>query len=206
MKPSTASLAAEIASQPTAYIGEAAFAGNLAEGEAIRDLDFDACTFTGDLEGGRLVGCTFTECEFVGANLSRVDLTDSRFIDCTFTGCKVLAVNFAVMGVGAVSANPVTFERCQLDLATFQGLDARGFVFRECGLVEVDFSGADLRRASFVGSRLDGARLVRCDLREADFREATGYAIDVRDCQVKGARFSAAEALALLDPFHLRID
>jgi uncharacterized protein YjbI with pentapeptide repeats len=94
----------------------------------------------------------------------------------------------------------------QLDLATFQGLDARGFVFRECGLVEVDFSEADLRRASFVGSRLDGARLVRCDLREADFREATGYAIDVRDCQVKGARFSAAEALSLLDHFRVRID
>jgi hypothetical protein len=36
--------------------------------------------------------------------------------------------------------------------------------------------------------------------------KATGYAIDVRDCQVKGARFSAAEALSLLDPFRVRID
>ena len=206
MNPATASLAADIASHGAAYISEASFSGGLGEGEIVRSVDFDECTFTGSLEGGRLVGCTFTECEFVGANLSRVDLTDSRFIDCTFTGCKVLAVNFAVMGTGVVSATPVTFERCQFELSTFQGLDARGFAFRECGLVEVDFSEADLRRASFVDSRLDGARFTRSDLREADFRGATGYAIDVRDSRVKGARFSAGEALGLLEPFGIELD
>lgn len=206
MRPGAGSLAAELASQPTAYVSGVAFSGGLEEGETVRGMDFEECTFSGDLEGGRFVSCTFTECEFTGANLSRLDLTDSRFIDCRFVGCKVLAVNFALMAVGTVSAEPVVFERCQLDLSSFQGMAASGFVFEGCGLVEVDFAEAVLRRARFAGSRLEGARFVRCDLREADFRGATGYAIDVRENRVQGAHFSAGEALALLDAFAIVLD
>lgn len=200
------SLAAQLRELDPTFVVDTEFSGDLAEGEVLRGVEADSCTFTGRFEGAALRDCTFTECAFVGANLSRLDLTDTRFVDCTFSRCKVLAVNFTVMGVGAISANPVTFEGSQLDYSTFQELDAVGFVFRECSMVEVDFSHAVLRRAVFAGSRLDRARFGGADLRDADLRGATGYAIDVRDTQIKGARFSAPDVLALLDPFGIVVD
>jgi uncharacterized protein YjbI with pentapeptide repeats len=92
-----------------------------------------------------------------------------------------------------------------LDLASFQEVDATGFAFLECSLREVDFASATLRRARFSGSRLDGARFAGADLRDADLTSATGYAIDPRHTRVTGARFSAPDALALLDPFDIVI-
>ena len=46
----------------------------------------------------------------------------------------------------------------------------------------------------------------RCDLQKADFREATGYRIDPSDNQMKGARFSFPDVIALLNGFGLVIE
>jgi len=69
-------------------------------------------------------------------------------------------------------------------------------------VVDAALSG-DLAR--FCGSRLDGARFCGADLREADLSGATGYAIDPRETRVKGARFTAPDVLARLDPFDIVI-
>jgi fluoroquinolone resistance protein len=200
------SLLDELAGHDAACLTDLTFAGDLLEGETVRGLEADGCTFTGSLEGAAVRSSTLTECAFTGANLSRVDLTDTRLVDCTFSRCKILAVNFAATGVGAISATPVVFESCQLDYSSFQDVDAAGFVFRDCSLREVDFTGARLQRAVFTGCRLEGARFARADLSESDLREATGYAIDPRETKLRGARFSPADALALLAPFGIVVD
>ncbi len=60
--------------------------------------------------------------------------------------------------------------------------------FYQTQLVGADFSKSDLRGTVFNGA----------DLREVDFRGAVNYFIDVKLTNVKKAKFSMPEGLALL--------
>ena len=124
------SLRAEVGD--TAYVSSTRLTGGLDEGEVLRGVDFDDCTFAGNvLVGAQLVGCTFTKCTFTGVGLSRADMTDSRFAECAFNESRLLGVNFAIGHTGTLSA-PFRFERCRLDYASFRGLDVTGSVWRDC--------------------------------------------------------------------------
>lgn len=180
---------------------------SLEPGEVLRGLDVVDGVLDGlSWESAKVVGCTFEECTFTGCNLSMTELTDSRFVDCTFVGCKMLAVNWAATGAGSLLAQPLRFERCRLDGASFAGLDLTGFTFRDCQLVDVDFSESELRRVDFAGSTLAGARFVGSDLRDADLRGTVGLSLDPRDAKLKGARIDLDAAPGLLDVFGLTFD
>ena len=67
-------------------------------------------------------------------------------------------------------------------------------------------SRLQLAGADFRGVVLSSTAFSRCDLQKADFREATGYRIDPSDNQMKGARFSFLDVIALLNGFGLVIE
>ena len=138
------------------------------------------------LEGAVLRGCSFTECAFVGCNLNRVDLVGSRFTDCTFVDCTALAVTWTRAAPAPLSARPWDFERCRLDLASFQEGALAGSRLVDCSLREADFGGADAQGVDFGGSGLAGAVFVGTDLRAASLLGASGYVFDPSENRVAG--------------------
>jgi uncharacterized protein YjbI with pentapeptide repeats len=78
--------------------------------------------------------------------------------------------------------------------------------FLDCVIKSTDFINIDLSSADFSGSDLQGSRFHGANLGKARFSTAFNYVIDPTCNQVKQARFSAPEALALLVPFGIKLD
>ena len=172
----------------------------LAAGQVLEGVDVEGCRFEGCvLEGAVLQGCTFTDSVFAGCNLSRVDLDGSRFIDCRFVDSKALAVVWSRARRAELSVRPWDFERCRLDLASFQEGSVAGSRFSDCSLRESDFAASDCRGVDFGGSDLTGAVFVGTDLRGASLVGAGGYAFDPSQNRVAGLRVEAGGAVALVE-------
>ena len=175
------------------YAAGDTFTEGLAPGEVLEGIEFEGCRFDGAvLEGAVLRGCTFTECVFTACNLNRVDLDGSRFTDCTFVDCTALAVTWTRAAVAPLSARPWDFERCRLDLASFQEAAMAGSRLVDCSLREADFGGADAQGVDLGGSGLAGAVFVGTDLRAASLLGATGYVFDPSENRVRGLRLDAS--------------
>ncbi len=181
------------------YAADLTVTEGLSPGEVLDGVELEGCRFErAVLEGAVLRDCTVTECVLTGCNLNRVDLTGSRFVDCTFVECTALAVTWTRAGAAPLSARPWDFERCRLDLASFQEGALADSRFAGCSLREADFGGADCRRVDFGGSELTGAVFVGTDLREASLVDAVGYAFDPSQNRVQGLRVEALGAAGLL--------
>ncbi|GAA4402198.1 pentapeptide repeat-containing protein [Fodinibacter luteus] len=171
----------------------------LAPGEVLEGVELEGCRFERSvLEGAVLRGCTFTDCVFVGCNLNRVDVLGSRFVDCRFVECTALAVTWSRAAEAALSSRPWDFEKCRLDLASFQNAVLTGSRFDGCSLREADLSGADARDVDFGDCELGGAVFAGTDLRGASLLGATGYVLDPTDNRVRGLRVDAFGAAGLL--------
>jgi fluoroquinolone resistance protein len=181
------------------YAADLTITEGLAPGAVLEGVELEGCRFDGSMmEGAALRGCTFTDCVFTGCNLSRVDLDASRLVDCRFVDCKALAVVWTRVAPAALSARPWDFERCRLDLASFQEGELAGSRMVDCSLREADFAGADCRAVDFAQSDLAGAVFVGTDLRGAGLVGATGYAFDPSRNRVHGMKVDDTGATGLL--------
>ena len=181
------------------YAADLTLTEGLAPGEVLEGVELEGCRFDGSvMEGAALRGCTFTDCVFTRCNLSRVDLAGSRLVDCRFLDCKALAVVWTRAAPAALSARPWDFERCRLDLASFQEGELAGSRMVGCSLREADFGRADCRAVDFAASDLAGAVFVDTDLRGASLVGASGYAFDPSRSRVRGLRVDEAGATGLL--------
>ena len=155
-------------------------------------VELEGCRFErAVLEGAVLRGCTFTRVRVLGCNLNRVDLAGSRFVDCTFVDCTALAVTWTRAAEAALSARPWDFERCRLDLASFQEAAMAGSRLVDCSLREADFGGADAQRVDFGGSGWPARCSWGPTCAEASLLGATGYAFDPSENRVRGLRVDA---------------
>ena len=166
----------------------------------LEGVELEGCRFDGSvMEGAALRGCTFTDCVFTGCNLSRVDLDGSRLVDCRFVDCKALAVVWTRAAPAALSARPWDFERCRLDLASFQEGRARrqpdGRLLAARGGLRV---ARTAEPSTSPASDLAGAVFVDTDLRGASLVGASGYAFDPSRNRVRGLRVDEAGATGLL--------
>ena len=71
---------------------------------------------------------------------------------------------------------------------------------------EVDFYEANLKKAYFNNSVLTQTIFNKANLTDADFRGARDYFINLRETNIKKAKFSMPEALALLYSLEIIID
>ena len=97
-------------------------------------------------------------------------------------------------------------EQCEFRYNEFSGMALKQFDFSKCTFGDCVFDDCKLAGADFRGVALSSTAFSRCDLQKADFREATGYRIDPSDNQMKGARFSFPDVIALLNGFGLVIE
>ena len=202
----TASLVDRVA-ESDGYLVDVIVGEGLEPGEVLEGAELESCRFErAVLEGAVLRGCTFTDCAFTGCNLNRVDLDGSRFRDCTFLDCTALAVTWTRAGAAPLSARAWDFERCRLDLASFQEAEMADSRLVDCSLREADFAGADAQRVSFSGSDLGGAVFVGTDLRGASLVGAVGYTLDPSQNRVRGLRVESVGAAGLLAAMGLVVE
>ena len=97
-------------------------------------------------------------------------------------------------------------EQCEFRYNEFSGMALKQFDFSKCTFGDCVFDDCKLAGADFRSVALSSTAFSRCDLQKADFREATGYRIDPSDNQMKGARFSFPDVIALLNGFGLVIE
>jgi uncharacterized protein YjbI with pentapeptide repeats len=98
----------------------------------------------------------------------------------------------------AKSLSSLSFNDSILDYAIFQSLSLKETPFINCSIKEADFYETDLKKSSFTGSILTHTTFNKANCTEADFRGAMDYTIDVRETNIKKAKFNLPEALTLL--------
>lgn len=166
--------------------------------------EYDNCIFENcELANTDLSGLIFADCIFRNCDLSNAKLEETALKTVEFTGCKLLGLHFEICRDFLFK---VTFNNCNLELATFLDWSLKGTAFRDCKLKEIDFTGADLREADFSGSNLRNAVFERTDLRKSNFTSARNYSFSAEDNRIKGARFSVAGLPGLLAEYGIVVE
>lgn len=177
--------------------------GALLEGIRFRDCSFVRCIFS----EATFSHCRFSDCEFTDCNLSLLKLGNSGFDAITFTDCKMLGIQWAQAHWPRVRlAKALAFTRCVLNDSSFFGLDLRECAWIECRALDVDFTDANCEDADFSGTDLQDSVFSRTRLVRANFTDACHYRIDIFRNDIKRARFSLPEAVALLDGLDIDLD
>lgn len=166
-------------------------------------------------EGAMLV---FEDCDFSGADLSRLDLQDSAFRNCALLETSFYAANLSRTRWQRCRAGHADFESGELVDARFEASDLNNTVWRRARLASCSYRGckltgaafeevsylglafddclligADLRRMSFRKMRLGGLDFADADLSGCDFRDAVFQGGSLRDAHIKDSRFDGAD-------------
>ena len=67
------------------------------------------------------------------------------------------------------------------------------------------FAKCEMQMVNFMGTELHETKFYQCDLRKADFRDATGYKVDILGSRLKDAKFSLPEAVNLLADLKIKL-
>ncbi|MEN3277080.1 MAG: fluoroquinolone resistance protein [Massilia sp.] len=160
----------------------------------------------------------FDDCDFTGADLSRLNLQDSVFRNCVLLETSFYAANLARTRWQRCRAGHADFEsgdlvdarfassdlnntrwrRARLASCAFQSCKLTGAAFEEVSCLGLSFAdslliGADLRRMSFRKMTLVGLDFADADLSGCDFREAIFEGGSLRDAHIKDTRFDGAD-------------
>jgi len=136
-----------------------------------------------DLTEAQNSGSVFNECTFRRARFNASSHQGAAFLNCTFTSCRFF---------------DTTFTECKLVGSMFSGCE-----FESMAVVDGDWSfvglpGADLRRASFLRTRLREADLtgVQCQggsMKDLDLSGAWLHSANLSGCDLRGSDLSALE-------------
>jgi fluoroquinolone resistance protein len=99
-----------------------------------------------------------------------------------------------------------TFEKCQLNHASFYEMKIKKTIFKDCQLHETDFIGCFLNAALFDNCNFAGALFDKTNLEKADLRTSCNYSIDPESNRLKKAKFSPQGALGLLHKYDIVIE
>ena len=191
--------------------------GEYREGERFERLEFCEETFF-DCD---LSDCTFLDCTFENCKLDHTVLTECQFIRCTVTGlkmtmsrakftdfqnCTLNNIDWMSLQGDGTFADPIeSLKNCRLKYNTFTemnftkfkfaGNEIRRSMFAKCNLASADFERCDLTDTEFF----------QCDMRKANFKDASGYRVDIFGSKLKDAKFTLPEAVNLLNDLQIKL-
>jgi uncharacterized protein YjbI with pentapeptide repeats len=167
---------------------------------SIRQCRVEGALFT----GSRLVRASFVDCVIVDSDLSGVRLEDCRLERVELRRCRV-------SGLQATRTQfaDVALVDCKADAASFRMTVWERAEFRDCNLVESDFTGAKL-----PGTRLEGCDLAKADLTKADLTGTRLHRSNLADVRggdaLRGVTIGSDQlipvALAVFASMKIRID
>ena len=181
-------------------LSDQVFLGQNLDGLQILSSDFIDCTFNHcTFIETQLQKCRFVNCTFNASDLSLGKIPESIFINTFFHESKIIGVNWAQASWPATDLGlSINFSKSALNHSTFIGLKLQGIQIISCQAVNVDFREADLSNADFSGSDLYESLFIHTNLSGADLSQARNYMIDPGLNELKKAKFSLPEAMALL--------
>jgi fluoroquinolone resistance protein len=159
-------------------------------------VEFRGCTFN------NLSGYHFSDCLFTSCNLSNAELRGSKMQDVLFRDCKLIGINFFTTSDFGFN---LTFERCQLDYASFEHKKMNKSVFEDCRLHGANFTQTDLSKSKMENCDLLNAIFASTNISGVDFSTNVNFNIDPTQNQVKKAKFAADNLAGLLSRFDLII-
>lgn len=176
--------------------------------EILEDMEFVDCEFVDcALENCKLIRCTFSNCKFYKCKSVNLQTEYSQIKNAEFSECHLVGLHWSELAPVGKFAEPISkIEDCCLKYNTFTEMDFRKFDFSGSEVSGSTFSDCGLVESNFKQCGLDGTEFLRCDIRKADFREASGYQIDIMSNKMKGARFSFPEVVSLLNVLEIKID
>jgi len=98
-----------------------------------------------------------------------------------------------------------SFSGCLLELCSFNGLTLKNCLFRNCRVIESDFTETDLTSASFINCDLNRTVFRNTILESADFSTSFNFIIDPETNKLKKARFSESGLPGLLSRYDIEI-
>ena len=111
-----------------------------------------------------------------------------------------------LMSNGAFPDPIHTLKECSLKYNTFTEMNFNRFDFSDGNeIVGSMFAKCEMQLANFKGVELHETEFYQCDLRKADFRDATGYKVDILGSRLKDAKFSLPEAVNLLADLKIKL-
>lgn len=186
-----------------AQVFQAMDPGALLQNTEYSDCTFRNCRWAGvRVQNCSFLGCTFDHCSFSGVVFSFCLMQDAWLLGSVF---RSMAWG-GLQGRSAIVQPFGKVKNCAFQYNEFSGMGLAGFDFSAASFSECVFDDCKLAGASFYGVPLGRTQFSRCDLRDADFRAAEGYAIDPAANQMKGARFSFPDVVALLGSTGIRIE
>lgn len=171
---------------------------------------FEKLDFTKEALGQEYESCVFSQCNFVGVNLSNIKFSECEFVNCNMSMVKVMETSLRDVQfrdcklMGIVFGNcsnflfSVSFEKCILDLSSFHRLKMRKTHFTECSLHEASFVETDLGESVFLDCDFSQALFERAILEKADFRTSYHYIINPETNKIKKAKFAQSGIAGLL--------
>ena len=174
------------------------------DNNTITDIYFDACTFKNcQFTNSELSTCQFLNCDFINCDLSLVKISNSVFNKTKFDNCNLIGIDWTLakwMKNHRKNREVATmnFVACKLDFSIFMDLDISKSIFDTCSMKDVILDNTISNECKFNNCDFQNATFKDADLRKSDFTTACNYNIDVRNNNVKGAKFDLPEALNLL--------
>ncbi|OGS06413.1 MAG: hypothetical protein A2270_06920 [Elusimicrobia bacterium RIFOXYA12_FULL_51_18] len=187
---------------------DSAFEGLTLKGAAIASKQFYGCVFKNcDLTEAAFISCKFSDCKFISCNLSLIKVKGSSFSSVEFKDSKLVGVNWTTAYWPRVKLpGSLQFVNCVISDSNFLGLSLRDTCVTKCLAKGADFRSADLSRANLSHTDFTDSLFGGTNLTDADFTQAKNYAMRISDNQVKGAKFSMPEAMALLHYLGIKIE
>lgn len=189
--------------------------------DAISEKKFEKLNFGENLVSKHFFGCEFIKCNFAEREINRCKFTDCVFIECNLSAIRVTLSSFTnvdfekskIIGVNWAYArwpefkldSPLSFYHCDISDSSFFELSLPYFILESCKANNVDFRNANLENSSLTYSDFSGSDFVNTKLNKADFTGSENYNIDVFKNEIKNAKFSLPDALALLDSLDIEI-
>ncbi len=176
------------------------FSGISAAREEMSGISFQDCSFKNcDFMEVQFLNCKFHECLFSHCDLSLASVKGSQFKGVRFEESKAIGITWVEASwpkLGGLES--IDFTGCVLNYASFFGLRLKARKLVDCTALEVDFAEADLTDANCTGTDFQRSRFLNTNLTRADFTNAKNYSISPLLNQIKHAKFSLPEAMALL--------
>jgi len=164
---------------------------------------FENCRFLNcDFSGANFSGKLFIDCRFEDCNLSLISTVSTGLQNIRFRHCKLSGANFTRCNDFLLEMH---FENCILDNAIFFKKKNKKGIFKDCSLIETDFTEADLTDAKFDNCNLHRAFFERTILKNADISTSYNFIIDPDNNDIKKAKFSAQGLPGLLAKYDIRI-
>ena len=178
------------------------------EGEVLEEAEFVDCEFRQCVfENCTLRRCNFKGCTFTNCNIISLKTKHSQSKNTELSNCNLIGIHWnELMPAGGIFDTIRKMSGCFLKYNTFMGMRFTKFDFSDNNIQESLFDDCNLKESNFKGCQLERTQYTNCDMRKADFRDTSGYQIDLLSNQLEGARFSFPDVVNLLNSIGVRVE